>query len=360
MCYILRAWVLLAYPQTRSAKSDPSSKGYKIQRRRRYGQKPRVVDQRQNDASYTAIGTIHGLGTRIESAAGKSTNIELVVERTKIGGNGPIMASSLARLGARVTYVGALGHPNLHPVFADFARIAEVHSIAEPGHSDALEFKDGKIILGKLESLREIHWANIQERFGRERFIERFASSDLVGLVNWTMLPQMSAIWNSLLTEVCPKLSGPRRRIFFDLADPQKRTHDDIRSALALISRFQGHFDVILGLNEKEAYEIARRGYAKWRESFLVLWHRHGQMPSAHAVFPERFEDAEAQGRAVAGTPDKVRDFLMKSVRDAGLNYLLCRFAFGDITGDEALNSVDLFTAKVMPDLTAYDGGPSQ
>ena len=71
--------------------------------------------------------------------------------------------------------------------------------------------------------------------------------------------------------------------------------------------------------------------------------------------FPERFEDAEAQGRAVAGTPDKVRDFLMKSVRDAGLNYLLCRFAFGDITGDEALNSVDLFTAKVMPDLTALE-----
>ena len=112
---------------------------------------------------------------------------------------------------------------------------------------------------------------------------------------------------------------------------------------------------IVVAETEKEAYEIARRGYAKWRESFLVLWHRHGQMPSAHAVFPERFEDAEAQGRAVAGTPDKVRDFLMKSVRDAGLNYLLCRFAFGDITGDEALNSVDLFTAKVMPDLTALE-----
>ena len=112
---------------------------------------------------------------------------------------------------------------------------------------------------------------------------------------------------------------------------------------------------IVVAETEKEAYEIARRGYAKWRESFLVLWHRHGQMPSAHAVFPERFEDDEAQGRAVAGTPDKVRDFLMKSVRDAGLNYLLCRFAFGDITGDEALNSVDLFTAKVMPDLTALE-----
>jgi alkanesulfonate monooxygenase SsuD/methylene tetrahydromethanopterin reductase-like flavin-dependent oxidoreductase (luciferase family) len=71
-------------------------------------------------------------------------------------------------------------------------------------------------------------------------------------------------------------------------------------------------------------------------------------------LFPERFEDAEAQGRAVAGTPDKVRDFLQRSIDDAGLNYLLCRFAFGDITGDEALHSIDLFTRHVMPDVTAY------
>ena len=77
-------------------------------------------------------------------------------------------------------------------------------------------------------------------------------------------------------------------------------------------------------------------------------------MPSPHAVFPERYEDAEAQGRAIAGTPDKVRDFLQKTVDDAGLNYLLCRFAYGDITGDEALNSFDLFTRHVMPDLTAH------
>jgi hypothetical protein len=33
---------------------------------------------------------------------------------------------------------------------------------------------------------------------------------------------------------------------------------------------------------------------------------------------------------------------------------LLCRFAFGDITGDEALNSIDLFTRHVMPDITAH------
>jgi alkanesulfonate monooxygenase SsuD/methylene tetrahydromethanopterin reductase-like flavin-dependent oxidoreductase (luciferase family) len=111
---------------------------------------------------------------------------------------------------------------------------------------------------------------------------------------------------------------------------------------------------VVVAQTEKEALSIARRGYDKWRASFLKLWIEHGMMPSAHAIFPERYEDAEAQGRAVAGTPDKVRDFLQQTIDDAGLNYLLCRFAFGDITGDEALNSIDLFTRKVMPDITAH------
>ncbi len=38
---------------------------------------------------------------------------------------------------------------------------------------------------------------------------------------------------------------------------PEKRTPDDIREAMALLTRFQEHLDVILGLNLKEATEIA-------------------------------------------------------------------------------------------------------
>ena len=41
---------------------------------------------------------------------------------TKLGGNGPIMANALASLGLRVTYLGNLGYPNLHPVFPRFCR----------------------------------------------------------------------------------------------------------------------------------------------------------------------------------------------------------------------------------------------
>jgi sugar/nucleoside kinase (ribokinase family) len=59
-----------------------------------------------------------------------------------------------------------------------------------------------------------------------------------------------------VLQDICPTLSGKRRKLFFDLADPEKRSKADIQRALALISRFEKYFDVILGLNEKEGYEI--------------------------------------------------------------------------------------------------------
>ncbi len=111
---------------------------------------------------------------------------------------------------------------------------------------------------------------------------------------------------------------------------------------------------VVVAETETEALAIARRGYDKWRASFLKLWLAHDMMPAPHALFPERYEDAEAQGRAIAGTPDKVRNFLQQTIDEAGLNYLLCRFAFGDITGDEALNSIDLFARQVMPSISAH------
>jgi hypothetical protein len=217
-----------------------------------------VVDKRESAEKFTRMGTIEQLAARLAGAAGQSTNLEVVPHVTKLGGNGPIMANALASFGIHVTYLGILGHPNLHPVFEDFAKRAEVHSIAEPGHTDALEFDDGKVMIGKHASLKEVTWPNIEKRFGRDRFAGKLANCDLVGFVNWTMLPYMSQVWESILNELCPGLNGPRRKVFFDLADPEKRTDDDIRGALDLIVRFQDHFDVILGLNEKETNEIGK------------------------------------------------------------------------------------------------------
>ena len=215
-----------------------------------------VVDKRDSADSFQRLATISKLAERVAAAAGKSTNIEIVNRVTKLGGNGPIMANALASFGLKVTYLGNLGWPDLHPVFADFAQRAEVYSIAEPGHTDALEFEDGKIMLGKISSLRDVSWSNIQSRFGRDPFAAKFGTADLVGFVNWTMLTHMNEIWEAVLREICPAMNGKRRLMFFDLADPEKREPEDIRQALRTLAQFEKFFDVILGLNEKEGYEI--------------------------------------------------------------------------------------------------------
>ena len=217
-----------------------------------------VVDKRESADKYLRLPTIAQFAERLAAAAGRSTNVELVSQLTKLGGNGPIMANALASFGLKVTYLGTLGYPNLHPVFADFAKRAEVYSIAEPGYTDALEFEDGKIIVGKHQSLKQMNWENIKARFGQGKFSAKFGSADLVGLVNWTMLTQMSDIWAAVLKEVCPGMKGPRRKLFIALAAPEKRTKGDILRALELIAAFQKQFDVVLGLNEKESIEIGK------------------------------------------------------------------------------------------------------
>lgn len=215
-----------------------------------------VVDKRENAEKYTRLPTIAQFAERLAAAAGKSTNIEMVSQVVKLGGNGPIMGNALASFGLKVTYLGNVGYPNIHAVFEPFTKRADVSSIAEPGYTDALEFEDGKIMVGKHQSLKQVTWENIKARYGLDKFNANFGSANLVGFVNWTMLTYMSQIWESVLTEVCPSLKGPRRKLFVDLADPEKRTKEDIQKALDLISRFQKFFDVTLGLNEKESSEI--------------------------------------------------------------------------------------------------------
>ena len=83
-------------------------------------------------------------------------------------------------------------------------------------------------MIGKHASLKEITWQNIQARYGLEKFTAKLSSSDLVAFVNWTMLPYMSDLWEAILRDVCPALTAPRRLMFFDLADPEKRTPKDI------------------------------------------------------------------------------------------------------------------------------------
>lgn len=218
-----------------------------------------VVDTRKSATEYTRIKTLREYGERITRAAGLSTNVELVTIQCKLGGNGPIYSNSLVTYGLDVTYIGALGYPDVHPVFKPMAEKASVMSITNPGTTDALEFEDGKLIVSKMEFLKEISWEGIKDKIGTEKLTLILNEARLVGLENWTMVPYMSDIWAHLLTDILPFVVIPKEKnyIFFDLADPEKRTMQDILEALKLIAKFSNYYKVILGLNQKELFEVA-------------------------------------------------------------------------------------------------------
>src|ERR1700745_3064617 len=65
-----------------------------------------VVDKRESAQVYQRLPTIAKLASRLGGPAGQSTNVELVRQLTKLGGNGPIMANALASFGLKVTYLG--------------------------------------------------------------------------------------------------------------------------------------------------------------------------------------------------------------------------------------------------------------
>lgn len=221
-----------------------------------------VAQRTGQGEAFTPIKGIPEFAARIAGAAGKSTNIEFYPRMDKLGGNGPIMAAALLAGGTRMTYVGSLGRPALHPVFHDFAARAEVVSLCEPATTIAVEFGDGKLMLGQLRSLDSITLGKIDEVMGAEKFRAALAAADLVALVNWTMIPNMSGIFFELVNHVLPALparpaDAAPRTFFFDLADPEKRTRADLLEALALIARFGAFGSVTLGLNLKEAQQVA-------------------------------------------------------------------------------------------------------
>ncbi len=107
---------------------------------------------------------------------------------------------------------------------------------------------------------------------------------------------------------------------------------------------------LVIAETDGRAVDIARRAYARWWASFMYLWKKHGTQPQ-FAAFPEDFDVVHKAGLVIAGSPATVRDALAAQIAQSGVNYLLARFAFGDLRLDESLRSLDLFAREVMPAL---------
>ncbi len=215
-------------------------------------------DARRYD-HYARIPSLADFGTRIAATAGHGTNFELFIKRQKLGGQGPIMGNALALLGMPLTYIGSVGDGGggIHTVFRDFASRATCISLADAARTHALEFTDGKLMLGELAPLSQLTFPRLLEVVGREKLLALCQHAALLGLLNWTMLPSATALWRSFAEEIIPRLARPPR-IFIDLADPKKRSPADLAEAMTVLTQLNAaHAPVTLGLNEAESTQVA-------------------------------------------------------------------------------------------------------
>ena len=307
-----------------------------------------VVKTRVSATRYERMSAMKEFAAKIDAAAGQSANLEMVAQMVKLGGNGPIMANALGSYGAPVIYIGNLGAPNVHPVFVDFAKRARVISIAEPGCTDAVEFEDGKLMFGKHESLKNVNWANLLAHVPEKQLVEIFQQSALIALVNWTMLTHMTDIWKQIATKIAPRLTGPKRLLFIDLADPAKRSHADIAAALKQIAKFEKYFRVILGLNMHESRQVGEvLGIKVPEETYGTVTHHASAIRAALridsvVIHPTQF----AAAADAAGATHVVGPFTAKPKIATGAgDHFNAGFCIGRLLGFDLAGSLQIGVA---------------
>ena len=239
----------------------------------------RLVKENNIGQSPVLFQQMEELSNYIGDRAGKNFSLEMHTTMVKLGGNMPIMANALARLGLQVNCIGALGFPDIEPVFKNTSQHCKLYSFAPPGITQAIEFKDGKMILCQMEELNAVDWPLLKARLGIDVLIQLMEASALFGMLNWGELINRTGIWSGIVNEVLPFCTHNKNRIFFvDLADCTKRDANDIKNVLTLLQQFAGYGKLILGLNHNEASKI-----------YQVLFSRQPQQDTIDFIGRELF-----------------------------------------------------------------------
>ena len=107
---------------------------------------------------------------------------------------------------------------------------------------------------------------------------------------------------------------------------------------------------IFVAPTDGEAIELARAAYSSFVHNFTSLWHQNGD----HGVDRIRsgFEADCERGILIVGSPAQVQDTVARDVEISGANYLTGSFAWGGLSTEHVIRSIELFASDVAPGLT--------
>jgi alkanesulfonate monooxygenase SsuD/methylene tetrahydromethanopterin reductase-like flavin-dependent oxidoreductase (luciferase family) len=105
---------------------------------------------------------------------------------------------------------------------------------------------------------------------------------------------------------------------------------------------------LVLADDGAEAMRIASRAYKRWKRNLDWLWDEREVVSPLAGLLADEFEGLMGVGAAFAGTPAQARDFVAEQLETSGATYLAIDPAFGDVSYDEAVRTVELFAREIM------------
>lgn len=214
-----------------------------------------VVKKKENDATY--FQTVDEFTDHLGSMRKSGGNVEIVTTGKKIGGDAPILSNTLGSLGIQTHCLGAMGYPNLHPVFLKMHKLCEIISVINPGENQVLEFDDAKIVFSDQATFDNYDWEYVKthtEVFDQlKRVIKK---AELIALVDWARLPFASSIWKGFLEDMIKATKKKDTLFFFHIGDPYKIPRKKIGQAVELINEFAAFGKVTVSLNKQEAVRL--------------------------------------------------------------------------------------------------------
>lgn len=221
-----------------------------------------VVRSRKDVEHCECYERIEEFGDRILAASHKSADIEICPIRTSLGGNAPIMANAVAALGHSTACIGHMDCGQGEDPFVKMHPACERISIGEVNRTTALEFSDGKIMMGDLRG-SGTGWQEIKERVGFDRLMNLAENCRLIGIVNWSGMFRMNEIIDGFFREILLPLQKEGnlkeqspKDIFLDLADPTARSEEDLEMLFELLRSMTPFCRITLGMNENEALKL--------------------------------------------------------------------------------------------------------
>ncbi|MFP4167052.1 MAG: PfkB family carbohydrate kinase [Opitutales bacterium] len=201
-------------------------------------------------------------GPKVAAAAGIAASYPVRHIGDKFGGNGPLFASGLNDIHEDVidiTYIGALGRESIMPIYREALenKTKQLYSLADPAHSDCLEFTDGKVMLSDLTACADVTLERLLECVEADALDAELEAADFIAAVNWGKMVNVGPIC-SYLAQRLGELGVEKKKVhyFMDLAEFEGRPSEDIDDLLERLKGITEQCRTMLSFNLKEAWQM--------------------------------------------------------------------------------------------------------